>query len=95
MGTDKTGGMGALISETEKKVNEQFGEREAKLLLNTTTDLAKLRPKIGDKASFDKLVGAINEATRQNHNLATLQQNVLALGKEVVAVAKQAADLLA
>ena len=88
---DATSGMRKKSSETKKRVDQELQEREAKVLSNTSIDLEAYRPDISDEKSFDQLIKAVQESTAKNENIAQLQQRITALGKGVVAVAKEVA----
>lgn len=91
---DKTGGMGKKARGIKDKVDADLSDREASVLLETEVDLESLRPRVGDGADFDKLIQAVDEATRNNENLAQLQQRITALGKGVIEVAKKVVSKL-
>ncbi len=88
------GGMDKLAAKTAKGTNEKLAAAEAQLLASTTVSLESLKPRISDKASFDQLVAAVKESTRQNEDIAQLQNRLKTLGSGVLAVAKEAAGLL-
>jgi hypothetical protein len=87
-------GMRGLSKDSVDKTNQELQATEASLLKTTDVDLATLRPQISDKASFDALVSAVEESTRQNESIAQLKDRLQALGSGVLAVAKEAAALL-
>ena len=86
---DQTGGMGRLSKKTKDKVDEALKEDEISLLKNTEVDLESLRPKVSDGESFDKLIEAVNTATKQNESIAQLKKRIMNLGEGVVNVAKE------
>ena len=57
-------------------------------------DLEALKPQLSDQEAFDQLVTAVKTASAQNEDLAQLKPRIKALGEGVVAVAKEAAELL-
>jgi hypothetical protein len=89
-----TGGMGDLAKKTKDKVDQMLKDREASVLMDTTVDLESLRPNISDGASFDKLMAAVNQATRQNEDIARFKQRIVEMGSEVVKVAKEVIGML-
>jgi hypothetical protein len=91
---DSTGGMGARAGETRKKVDDAMKTIEEKVLRAASVDLKNLRPQISDKESFEQFLGIINDATRQNVNIATLTERVFTLGEGVVNVALKVASLI-
>ncbi len=60
----------------------------------TQADLAALRPKVQDKASFDLLVQAVSASTKANEDLAQLKQRITALGKGVAGMAQAVVTIL-
>jgi len=60
----------------------------------TAADLETLRPSISDKATFDRLVQAVVDATSKNTSLAEFQARLAQLGAGVVALAKEVAKRL-
>jgi len=87
-------GMDRLAGKTRKKTDELLKDEEAELLASTAVDLEGLKPQIGDKASFDALIKAVNESTERNESIAQLKQRLTDLGAGVLAVAKEVAPLL-
>ena len=68
---------------------------ELETLKNATkVDLDNLRPKITDKATYDKLIANVDQATDNNMKIAQLKENLKALGQAGIDVVKQAAKLL-
>ena len=45
-------------------------------------------PKTGTKADYDKLVAAVQAATKKNENIAALRRRLETLGNSVVSLAK-------
>jgi hypothetical protein len=93
--TDSTGGMGARAGETRKKVDNAMKTIEEKVLQAASVNLENLRPQISDKESFEQLLRVINDATRQNDDIATLKERIFTLGEGVVNVAVKVASLIA
>jgi hypothetical protein len=86
---DNTGGMDELAEATAQETNEYLKEREVLMLQSTKIDINSLRPQISDKESFDKLIQAVAESTKQNENIAALKDRLTGLGEGVVKVAKE------
>jgi predicted nuclease with TOPRIM domain len=94
MGKNKTGGMRKLSKKTKEKVDEMLNEKEIAMLKRTQVDIEKLRPKISDKESFNKLIEAVETATRKNESVAQLQKRIKDLGEGVFNVSKQVLKIL-
>ena len=86
--------MGKLAGETAAKVDQMLSDQEADLISKTTINWESLRLKVTDKATFDKLVSAVEEATRKNENIAQLKERVQKLGSEALKVARQVVSLI-
>ncbi len=83
-----------LSKEARKEADGEL-ENELKALLEVTrSDLEKLRPKVSDETSYNKLIAAVEEATQRNESLAELKNRIEKLGTEVVRLGKEAAKLL-
>lgn len=80
---------------TKNKVDAELANQEAELLLRSSTKLDELKPRVGDKDAFDKLVAAVAESTRKNESVVAFQQRLQGLGKGVLAIAKTVSGLLA
>jgi hypothetical protein len=91
---EKPKSMKELSRGARTRAEEALKERELEVLRTTSTDLGSLRPRVGDKESFDKLVNAVQQSTVANESVAQLQDRVRKLGKKVVEVAKQVASLV-
>lgn len=91
---DPTGGMGKISRTTREQVDEVLEDRELTVLKNTSVNLEALRPRISDKESFDKLIKAVQVSTGGNESIAQLKDRITALGKGVMAVAKEVAQLV-
>ena len=89
MAKDATGGMRNLAQKTKEEVDALLKEDEVALIKRTSVDLGKLRPKISDEASFNKLIEAVDIATKKNESIAQLQKRITDLGEGVVNVAKE------
>jgi hypothetical protein len=80
--------------EAAEKATKELRQEVEALQQATAIDLERLKPQISDLKAYEKLIRAVEEATRRNESIAQLQDRVKKLGKKVVAVAKEAADLL-
>src|ERR1700690_1302822 len=60
----------------------------------TFTDLERLRPKITDQETYNKLIAVIDEETQNNLDIASLKDKLAQLGSVGIQVAKTAAALL-
>ena len=89
MAKDATGGMRNLAQKTKEEVDALLKENEVALIKRTSVNLEKLRPKISDEASFNKLIEAVETATKKNESIAQLQKRIADLGEGVVSVAKE------
>ncbi|MCP4582660.1 MAG: hypothetical protein GY839_13705 [candidate division Zixibacteria bacterium] len=80
--------------EAARETDEEL-EKDLKALKEaTSSDLEKLKPKIADQATYDKLIAAVNEATANNESLAQFKQRLEALGSSVLDISKEAMKLL-
>jgi hypothetical protein len=84
-----------LAAQSADAADAALKTDEVALLARTSVDLAALRPQVGDPASFDKLIAAVNESTRCNESIAQLKQRITDLGKGALAVAKEVAAIAA
>lgn len=91
---DDLGGMDDLAAESAQATNAALQNQELKLLKRTTT-LESFRVKIGDDASFNKFLAAVNESNRRNESIADFQTRLKDLGQGVVQVAGKVAQLAA
>lgn len=80
--------------QSMRDVEEILDEEIKALLLATTVELEKLRPKIGDEETYNQLINAVNEATSKNENLAQLKDRLMVLGTDIIRTTKKAASLL-
>ncbi len=94
MTNDKTGGMGKLSQKVVIEVDAELSEREIAVIARAAGNLADLRPQIGDQASFDALVTAVEAANRRNESVAEIRNRIQALGEGVMTVAKKVATLV-
>ena len=86
--------MNQWADESVQKADEILEDDLKKLKQRTSTDLDALRPKVSDKASYDKLIEAVQEATKKNKNLAALKSGIEKLGPAVKKVFKEVVDLI-
>jgi len=81
-------------SRTSRKKTDKLFADEIKILMKSATDLKDLRPRITDKATYDKLIKEVSEATWQNESLAMLQKRIEKLGSTGIGVLKEVIKLL-
>ena len=80
--------------ESARRADELLASELETLKNATKVDLDNLRPKITDKATYDKLIANVDQATDNNMKIAQLKENLKALGQAGIDVVKQAAKLL-
>jgi hypothetical protein len=80
--------------EAAEKATKELRQEVEALQQATQLDLEALKPQVSDLKSYEKLLRAVQESTRRNETVAQLQDRVKKLGKKVVLVAREAADLL-
>jgi len=86
--------MDDMADKAAKETDEELSAQEASMLKETGVNLEGLRPQVSDKASFDKLIEAVNAATANNESVAQLQNRLKTLGAGVVKVAKEVVDII-
>jgi len=86
--------MDDMADKAAKETDEELSDQEASMLKETGVTLEGLRPQVSDKASFDKLIEAVNAATANNESVAQLQNRLKSLGAGVVKVAKVVVDII-
>ncbi len=64
------------------------------LLKATKTDLESLKPKVTDRATYEKLIAVVGEATQSNMDLAEVVSRVKALGGGALGLVKEVAGRL-
>ena len=69
--------MNKWAEESAQKADEILEDDLEKMKQKTSTDLDALRPKVSDKASYDKLIEAVGEATKKNESLAALKSRIV------------------
>lgn len=89
------GGMDSLADESAQATNASLQDQELQLIKKTSTNLESFRIQIGDGASFEKLITAVNESNRRNESLADFKDRLTQLGQGVVQVATKVAQLAA
>ena len=93
MPTRKPGRMKDLGDETVNETDAELADEEAALLLRTDVDWERLRPKISDQPTYDRLIAAVQEATRRNESMAQLRNRLKDLGTAGMSLAKKVAGL--
>lgn len=89
------GGMENLAAESARVTNASLQDRELQLIRKTTTNLESFRAKVGDDASFNKFLAAVNESNRRNESIAEFKNRLTQLGEGTVMVAAKVAQLAA
>ena len=84
-----SGGMDELGDEVARETDEALKEEELKLLLSTRIDWERLRPQIGDQATYDALKAAVQAATVRHEGIAQLKSRLQTLGKNGFALARK------
>lgn len=79
---------------SRQRADELLAEELQALKDATASDLESLRPQITDEETYDRLIAAVEEASRRNESLAQLKTRLEALGSTAVNVGKKAAKLL-
>jgi len=80
--------------ETTARVDKMLADELSALRQATRTDLEKLRPKITDAETYQRLMDAVEQSTRRNESLAELKSRVEKLGAAAVEIAKKVVGLL-
>ena len=80
--------------EAAKETDEMLSEELDALKNATAADLERLKPKITDKETYDKLIDAVKESTNKNESLAQLAARLKTLGATAIKIGKQAVKLL-
>lgn len=76
------------IKKSVAAADNKLAEREARLLLTTNLDLAKLSPAIQGHDKYQELVSLIKAASARNLSVADLENNIRQLGDEAWELAK-------
>ncbi len=91
---DRKARLRKLAGESSANTDKLLANELQALADATSSDLEKLRPKITDKETYDKLIAAVKESSSRNEILAQLQSRLETLGKTAVTVGKEAVKLL-
>lgn len=86
--------MKQLAQESAEKADEILEAELEKLKGITSSDLNALKPKVSDQESYDVLFTAVEEATRNNEDLAALKERIKKLGPKVKNVYREVIELL-
>lgn len=86
--------MKELARESARRTDELLEGDLSALKKATQTDLDGLRPKVTDAQTYDRLMEAVRESTKQNESLAQLKGRLEALGGNVSSLVKEAVGLL-
>lgn len=87
-------GFGELGDQAADEVDAELTDVETRVLHRTAANIDALRPRVSDKAAFDKLVKVVNQSTQQNENVAALGERLREIGGEVAKVAKEVVKLV-
>ena len=90
----RSGGMYDLAREARKKADEAASIIEEQVIKTTTVNMESLRPHIADKTAFNQLIAVVNDATRKNYTTAELQEQIAALGANVIDTAAEVASIM-
>ena len=91
---DRKRSLGGLIGRAAKKQDRAVEKGLQALKAATSSDIEKLRPKVSDQATYNKVIAEVEQATRRNESVAELMQRVEGLGSSAISVAKEVADLV-
>ncbi|MGF1868118.1 hypothetical protein L4D15_23205 [Enterovibrio norvegicus] len=80
--------------KTAANTDRTLSEKEANVLLDTYLDLAKLSPEITEHAQYPALMSAIEAASSDNRNVATLTSRIEALKEEGSELVNKVLDAL-
>lgn len=83
------------LAAVSSQHTDEILEDELQTLLSVSQDqLEKLRPRITDEETYNRLAAALEEATRCNEQTTQLKERLLEGGTKLVNVGKIAAKLL-
>jgi hypothetical protein len=80
--------------DAAKETDEMLSEELDTLKNATAADMERLKPKIKDKETYDKLIDAVKESNDKNESRAQLEARVKTLSTTAIKVAKEAVKLL-
>ena len=89
----KPGRMAKKGQKTVDRTNAELADAEARLLRDTEIDWEDLRPIVTGQDTYDALVDAVRDSTRQNESLAELKDRLNSLGERGVAFARKIIEL--
>lgn len=93
MGRRRRGRMGSLGDEIFDETNKELADREAELLLESDIDWGDIRPQIDGGEVYEQLIMEVQEATRNNEDLAQLKERIESMGKEAVQMVRKVIDI--
>ncbi|MBI5057183.1 MAG: hypothetical protein HZB61_11285 [Nitrospirae bacterium] len=91
---DKKAELKKKSQESKQKTDALLSEEIQALQQAASSDLQRLRPKVTDTETYDKLIKAVNEASAKNESLAELKNRIEKLGAVAVKVGKEVVMLL-
>ncbi|MBI4848711.1 MAG: hypothetical protein HY808_09085 [Nitrospirae bacterium] len=80
--------------ESKQKTDALLSEEIQALQQAASSDLQRLRPKVSDSETYEKLIKAVNEASAKNEGIAELKNRIEKLGEVAVKVGKEVVTLL-
>ena len=90
----RPGRMANLGKKSMQRANEALSDKEAEVILSTSSDLQALKSQIGNDEAFDRLIEVVEQATQGNMDIALLKSRIEKMGETVITVAKKAVSLL-
>lgn len=89
----KPGRMADKGRKTVARTDAELAEAEVRVLRDTEIDWEELRPFVTGQDTYDALVDAVRDSTRQNESLAQLKDRLTSLGERGVAFARKIVEL--
>lgn len=83
-----------LATASSQHTDEILEEELQALLTATTEQLEALRPHVADEETYNRLMAAVEEATRQNEQTAQLKSLLMKGGSKLFNIGKTAGKLL-
>ncbi|WP_017733778.1 hypothetical protein [Nafulsella turpanensis] len=80
-------------AENRQKFTGKYGEQIKELQALSPEELERITPTGTDKAVYDQLIAAVEEASVQNLSQAELKQKVEALGNTAIEIARKIPSL--
>lgn len=83
-----------LAAESSRHADEILEEELQALLSASRLQLEELRPHVTDEEAYDRLIAAVEEATRSNEQSEFLKEKLIEGGSNVFNMGKMAATIL-